>query len=310
MASVQILMAVYNGEEYLSAQIESILAQSYEDWELLISDDCSSDSSLKVVKKYCKVDSRIRLVLDGAHFGSAKAHFMALIREASAPYVMTCDQDDVWDSNKIELTLNEMRRHEDGEKPLLVCTDLRVVDQDLNQISPSFLAYSGMDASKLDFGYFLASCLVTGCTMMMNPPLLRLMQRPVNEGRIIMHDWWASLLAAATGEVIHMGCATISYRQHGDNSVGAEKFTIGRALSALDTKRETERASIAQAGELVRVFSDCLSADQRSQADAYLAIKNSSPVSRIALMNKAGIWRHGVLRNAATFLIFMTLGRC
>lgn len=125
-----------------------------------------------------------------------------------------------------------------------------------------------------------------------------------------MHDWWASLLAAATGEVIHMGCATISYRQHGDNSVGAEKFTIGRALSALDTKRETERASIAQAGELVRVFSDCLSADQRSQADAYLAIKNSSPVSRIALMNKAGIWRHGVLRNAATFLIFMTLGRC
>lgn len=170
MASVQILMAVYNGEEYLSAQIESILAQSYEDWELLISDDCSSDSSLEVVKKYCKVDSRIRLVLDGAHFGSAKAHFMALIREASAPYVMTCDQDDVWDSNKIELTLNEMRRHEDGEKPLLVCTDLRVVDQDLNQISPSFLAYSGMDASKLDFGYFLASCLVTGCTMMMNPP--------------------------------------------------------------------------------------------------------------------------------------------
>lgn len=141
MASVQILMAVYNGERYLDQQIESILNQSFQDWELLISDDCSTDRSLDVIRLYCERDSRIRLVLDGSHFGSAKSHFMALFRIASAPYVMTADQDDVWDTHKIELTLNKMKESEiKSSGPVLVCTDLRVVDQNLNLISPSFFA--------------------------------------------------------------------------------------------------------------------------------------------------------------------------
>ena len=306
--TVQILMAVYNGEEFLREQVDSLLAQTFGDWELLVSDDASTDGSLAILREYARRDARIRVVLEDERFGSAKRHFMALLRLADAPYVMTCDQDDVWDPDKVEVTLRAMREAEEGERPLLVCTDLRVVDGALREISPSFLAYSGMDASTPTFGYFLASCLVTGCTMMVNRPLLRLLQRPAHDESVIMHDWWASLIAAAFGEVIHLDRTTIAYRQHGDNSVGADRFTVRRALAALDDKRATERAAIAQAGEFRRVFAGKLDERRLSQLDAYLKVPTASPVARPALLTKAGVWRRGLLRNAGTLLVFMTLG--
>lgn len=306
---VQILMAVYNGEEYLREQIDSILAQTHESWELLVSDDGSTDGSLSVLREYARRDPRIRVVLEGEHYGSAKLHFMALLRLADAPYVMTCDQDDVWDADKVELTLSAMRDAEAGERPVLVCTDLRVVDRDLKEISPSFLSYSGMDAGKLDLGYFLASCLVTGCTMMVNRPLLDLLRRPVRDEAIVMHDWWASLVAAAFGTVIHLDRATISYRQHGDNSVGADRFTVRRALAALDDKRATAVAALAQAAELRRVFAGELDEGSLGQVDAFLRVPTVTPLARPALLTRANVWRRGLLRNAGTLLVYLTLGR-
>jgi glycosyltransferase involved in cell wall biosynthesis len=308
MAEVQILMAVYNGEEYLRAQFDSLRSQTFEDWNLLVSDDGSTDGSLGIINEYCSLDSRIMLVLDDAHFGGAKNHFMALLRLADAPYVMTCDQDDVWDADKVDVTLAAMKEAERlGERPLLVCTDLRVVDHDLNVLSPSFLEYSGMDASKRDMGYFLASCLVTGCTMMVNKKLLHLLQRPVDEDAIIMHDWWASLVAAAFGEVIHLNRATISYRQHGDNSVGAQRFSVARALAAIKEKTATESAAIDQASELRRVFAGELSEEQVAQISAIERTRAVAPIARIGLLSQAGVWRHGLMRNAGTLFAFLSI---
>lgn len=309
MSSVQILMAAYNGEEFLSAQIESIINQSYKDWELLISDDCSIDNSLAIIHDFCAKDSRIRVVLEGTHYGEARNHFMALLGEATAEYVMTCDQDDIWDANKIEITLAAMHKAEQDNSnlPLLVCTDLRVVNSDLDELAPSFLKYSGMDATKLNLGYFLASCLVTGCTMMINGRLLKLLQVPVNVNKIIMHDWWSSLVAAAFGRVIYVSSPTISYRQHNNNSVGANRFSTVSALKSLNQKRATERAAIQQASELLRIFNKLLNASQIAQIKAFIAIEKTIPLLRPALMSKADIWRHGILRNLGLLVTLCTL---
>ena len=307
MATVQIVMAVYNGERYLAEQIESLRAQTFTDWELLVSDDCSTDASLSIIKRYREADNRIKLVQNDQHYGRAKQHFMALFGLADATYVMACDQDDVWDADKIEITLKEMRAHEAGEKPVLVCTDLRVVDDKMNLISPSFLTYSGMDSSKRDLGYFLASCLVTGCTMMVNHYLLELLQEKANTDQIIMHDWWASLLASTFGEIVYIDRAAISYRQHGDNSVGATRFSILDSLKQIDLKRRTERAAIVQAGEFYRVFGASIPSAERAQIAAFLSIEQANPFLRIILMTRAGIWRRGFLRNAGTLLVFLTL---
>ena len=310
MAEVQILMAVYNGSDYLREQLDSLLGQTFEDWQLLVSDDASTDGSLAVISEYCERDPRIKLVLDGQHYGNAKQHFMALLRLADCPYVMTCDQDDVWDADKIELTLAAMKSEERKmERPLLVCTDLRVVDKDLNVLSSSFLKYSGMDASRRDFGYFLASCLVTGCTMMINHPLLELLQRPTNDNALIMHDWWASLVAAAFGEIIHLDRATISYRQHGENSVGADRFSVARALGAIKEKAATENQAIDQALEFARVFANELSARQQAQVHALCKARSAPVLCRVVYLTKAGVWRKGFMRNAGTLLAFMAIDR-
>lgn len=305
MAKIQILMAVYNGSEFLARQLESVLGQSFADWELLISDDCSTDNSLEIIESYCKRDRRIRLILDGIHFGNAKSHFMALLREANAPYVMTCDQDDVWNLDKIEVTLDAMMQHEIAGAPLLVCTDLCVVDKSLNVISPSMLSYSGMDADQTHFGYFLASCLVTGCTMMVNASLLKLLQMPVEVDQIIMHDWWASLVASAFGKVIYLKQATIQYRQHGDNSVGAFHIRLFNFFSVFKQKCEIEKAALKQAKEFKRVYGGLITVKLNNQLNAFLAIEDSGPLKKLVTLTKAKIWRSSIFKNIGTYFAFL-----
>lgn len=303
-------MAVYNGKPYLAEQLDSIIAQSFSDWELLVSDDNSSDGSIEIVQDYCKRDPRIHIVLQDEHYGSAKSHFMALTKEADAPYVMYADQDDVWDPDKISLTLKELKTAEmqgGVNPPLLACTDLRLVDNNLRPISPSLLEYSNMDASKLDFGYFLASCLVTGCTMMINRSLLLLLQEDCNEDHIMMHDWWASLVASAFGKVIYLNTQTISYRQHGDNSVGAVKFSLDAAIKSLKQRADVENAAITQAEELIYVYGDKLNPQRRRQAEALISARDKRPLGKFVALTKANAWRKGFMRNAATYLSFLMI---
>ena len=311
MAKVQILMAVYNGSAFLRDQINSIIGQTYTDWELLVSDDGSKDPSLTIIREYCDRDPRIRLCLEGEHYGSAKAHFIALTKIADAAYVMYADQDDVWDRDKIEITLDALTQQRENEQglPLLACTDLRVVDANMELIYPSMLEYSNMDASTLGFGYFLASCLVTGCTMTINRPLLKLLQEDCNTDHIIMHDWWASLIASAFGKVLFLDEQTISYRQHGNNSIGAVKFSFLSSLQKIKERRAVAESAIEQTYEFANVYGNRLPEDKHRQTIAMLQIKQSGSIGRIILLTKAKVWRKGIMRNAATLISFLLVER-
>jgi hypothetical protein len=140
-----------------------------------------------------------------------------------ASYFAFCDQDDVWFPNKIDLMMNEVRRLEGqfGETtPILVHTDLVVVDKKLNQISPSLLDHLYLNASRrrrLD--YLLFDNIVTGCALIGNRALLDL-TRPIPAG-IPYHDWWVALVAASCGVVSTVAEPTVLYRQHDGNLVGA-----------------------------------------------------------------------------------------
>lgn len=307
---VQILMAVYNGEKYLGEQIASIQNQTYKNWELLVSDDESSDASLEVIKAYASKDSRIKIVLAGKHYGSAKKHFFALTECATASYAMFCDQDDVWDSNKVELTLNAMRQaEENGNKPILVATDLRVVDEDLNLTSPSLKQHAGMTAARTTFGYFLSSALVTGCTAMVNRSLLDLVIIPKNDSVVMMHDWWLALLASGFGSVIYLDQQTISYRQHGDNSVGAYRPNLKHLIKEIKAKRRTENKTLAQAALFKELYYKNLPKKIANQLDAYLRIPKAGVIERIRLLRIANVWRDSFIQNVLTVYIFLTINK-
>lgn len=101
----QILLACYNGRSYLDAQIRSVLAQSEPDWQLLMRDDGSFDGTNAILRAWTQKDARrLCLLADHKATGGAMANFRLLAAASTAPYVMFCDQDDIWHPDKLQKT--------------------------------------------------------------------------------------------------------------------------------------------------------------------------------------------------------------
>ena len=134
---VEILLATYNGKKYLKQQLDSLLNQTFEDFKIIIRDDSSKDKTMDIIMEYKeKYPEKIKVIEDDVKCGSSVSNFMQLIKHATAPYIMFCDQDDYWLPNKIEISLKKMRQEEnDKNKPILIYTDYKVVDSNLNSIN-------------------------------------------------------------------------------------------------------------------------------------------------------------------------------
>jgi hypothetical protein len=166
---------------------------------------------------------------------------------------MFCDQDDVWLPDKVALTLAAMRdleaRHGEGQ-PLLIYTDLKVVDERLAVRAESFWRFSRIHPARLDrLPRVLMQNFATGCTVMINRPLARLALPIPPEAA--MHDWWLALVATRFGRTTPVGRATVLYRQHGRNDTGAARWSFWQGVSNLLFHRDRRRAAVVQqAGQI------------------------------------------------------------
>ena len=255
---IAILMATYNGEHFLQEQIESILDQSYTDWSLFIHDDGSSDGTNAIIDDYVvRYPEKIFRVL-GASCGCARDNFFFLMREVEADFYMFCDQDDVWMPEKVRKTYISMQDIDCGSNPALVFTELSVVDENRSMIAESMSDYQNLNCRDLSLNRLLIQNAVTGCTMMVNRALRDMMLKYNHIENIKMHDWWAGIIAAAFGEILFIDEPTIWYRQHEDNSVGAQNDnSLNYQLDRVKNK-ESMRYSLEltrlQARELVEAF--------------------------------------------------------
>ncbi|MER3478802.1 MAG: glycosyltransferase family 2 protein, partial [Leptolyngbya sp. ERB_1_2] len=108
--NVDILLATYNGADFLGEQLDSLLRQTYRDWQLLIRDDGSEDQTLNIIESYITSRSRqIYLFKDNHRALGAVGNFAKLIKYSQAEYTLFCDQDDVWLKEKLELSLKRMQ---------------------------------------------------------------------------------------------------------------------------------------------------------------------------------------------------------
>jgi glycosyltransferase involved in cell wall biosynthesis len=228
MVKINILLATYNGESFLSEQIDSILSQSNQDWSIIAHDDGSTDKTVEILKKYQTIaPGKITLIEDGFKSGGAKNNFHHLLHFSDAPYVMFCDQDDIWFEDKIEITLQRMLSEEEKtpQKPILVHADLNVVDKDLNTIALSMFDYQRLPREIGSLDEILAQNNVTGCTMMINRKAIDV-SLPIAH-TAIMHDWWiACKVVQHAGIVSFIPRSVIAYRQHDGNSVGSKKINL------------------------------------------------------------------------------------
>lgn len=222
-----ILMSTYNGERYLAEQLDSIIAQTYADWHLFIRDDGSKDGTKRIAEQYALADQRITLCEDNENIGAMRSFERLLTQYGDADYFAFADQDDVWMPDKLILSLDAMRSAEKEYPalPVVVHTDLQVVDSHLREIAPSFWDYGGIVPELLDDNiHFIAICnSLTGCAMIMNRAA-RQAVLPFNPD-VYMHDAWVALAVLhAGGKIIPVPQPTIQYRQHEDNVCGAQKY--------------------------------------------------------------------------------------
>lgn len=231
---IAILLATYNGEKYLVEQLDSIINQSYINWILYIHDDGSSDGTIAIINQYCDRYENIIYLPDLiAHRGAAQS-FMWLLEQVNADYYMFCDQDDIWLPNKIEKTYIAMQ-DKSMKTPVLIFSDLVVVDSDLNIINKSFWSYCKFEKLVDNSNYLKVLNYVTGCTMMINGKAKLVSLR---NKCLCMHDSWIAMCVLANKGVIHpINEKMTLYRQHGKNVLGATEYhfpihTLVKSLKA------------------------------------------------------------------------------
>lgn len=110
MPKVSIIMSTYNGEQYIAEAIESIISQTYRDWEFIICDDCSTDSTSDILEHYSSVDSRIKIITNTQNLKLAASLNMCL-KESRGAYIARMDDDDISDPCRLEKQVQFMDSH-------------------------------------------------------------------------------------------------------------------------------------------------------------------------------------------------------
>jgi len=230
---IDILLATYNGAAYLGAQLDSLLAQTHQNWRLLVSDDASSDDTLNIIDSYrARLGERLRLAPNPAPGQGVVGNFAHLmqvsLRDAWCHCAAFCDQDDVWLPHKLAVGLARLQAlalDAAENTPCMVHSDLTVVDAHLRTIHPSFVQHQRLDLAHSTTLTLLSINHATGCTMLVNRALLQAaLPLPPTA---IMHDWWCALLAERAAFIPE---ALVLYRQHGANQLGAKGRTLGQRL--------------------------------------------------------------------------------
>ena len=223
--SIDILLSTYNSEKHLEEQIDSIFNQTFTQWNLIIRDDGSIDGTLAYLNGLqAKYPDKIKLFVDNENVGVIKS-FEYLLTYSKASYIMFCDHDDVWLPNKIETTFSKMQELENEfpNLPILVHTDLTVVDKNFQIIHDSFWKFSKLDPKLLSNFDYLGVCNgITGCTMLMNRKAIDI-SLPISPNAT-MHDSWVGLCVSKLGKVGYVEDSTILYRQHEFNQIGATEI--------------------------------------------------------------------------------------
>jgi len=299
---ISILMAAYNGEKHISRQIESLLEQTYRDFKLYIRDDRSTDNTFTIIKEYAEKYPGIFFIEQNeVNTGGTKKNFLGMMIDHKNDYLMLCDQDDVWKPDKIETSLKlikEVEKEHGSSTPVLVHTDLTVVNDDLGVISSSYAKMSNKDFNKTSLNYVVALNNVGGCTAIYNRALADLLTA-VPES-FVMHDWWLSLTAAVYGKIGSLGESTILYRQHAGNEKGAKKVLspgyIYYVLTNLKTMKNLVNESYTQANSFIHMNRDRLSEENLELLTAYASIPHLSRLKKLHTVFKYKTFMHGTAR--------------
>ena len=231
---VAILLSTYNGERFLPAQLESLLEQTFEEWTLYWRDDASTDNSVALVEEFARTAGQGRCVqiqCTSTRLRPTTSYLTLLAavqnRLAESDMVAFADQDDVWLPDKLArgvAALHDLA----NQVPALYCARQMLVDEQLNPLGLSLRL-----TEPPGFPAALIQNVTTGCTLVLNRRAVALVANSTPPSASL-HDWWCYLVVtAAGGRLLTDDAATVLYRQHPANLIGAVNSMPRRAVAAM-----------------------------------------------------------------------------
>ncbi|MDM3282116.1 MULTISPECIES: glycosyltransferase family 2 protein [Citrobacter] len=286
--SVAILVCTYNGEKYLKSQIDSIRAQTHNNWVIYISDDGSTDSTRKIIEDcISEIGAERCKLIEGPRKGFAWNFINGIkLIPKKYRYYAFCDQDDIWLNNKIEKSIAALSCIIE-KIPAVYCSATLLVDENENYIGPS-----SKITKPLSFKNSLIQCVAGGNTMLFNLPAKKLIDRTPEDKIIPSHDWWIYILiTACDGKFIYDPIPTLKYRQHYNNLVGenrtlSAKFKRVRILFNGEFKKSVDANLI-----LLNDMHEILSPENKITVQRFIFLRTENFLSRIKQTIKLRLYR-------------------
>lgn len=320
---VSILLATYNGEKYLREQIDSLLNQTYQDFYLYISDDMSSDNTVSIIKEYvASYPKKIFFLKKEKPSGCAQGNFFYLLNNVQSDLYLFCDQDDVWTNEHVEIFVKKYVSLSEKEKniPILIHSDLTVVDSKLKIIHKSFLKRLGLPKEPLKRFYYQKNN-VTGCVMAINEQLKKIALHDYNLlisnlSNIKMHDHFFGLVSVIFGKKYFIDKSTNFYRQHENNVCGVDlkkRSIFDKILDIISFKKNSRKASlyIPKLNKIKNEIAFYISyfnnfddfTKEKKVMTEFLNLPKKNKLYRILFLIRYGLFDVGVYRNLILFYI-------
>ncbi|HAS3607711.1 TPA: glycosyltransferase family 2 protein [Vibrio cholerae] len=222
-----VILCTFNGDSFIDAQLESILLQEQRPKKIIISDDGSTDETIRIARDiFDKHGFENYQFVKGPMSGVVRNFFEAL-KYCTSEFVFLSDQDDIWVSSKVTIYLEKVKSLDlDSQIPQLYFSDANLIDECGQLFHNSFFGYQGIDPACIQDGSILYRNCVQGATILLNDSLRKEVLRSleiISCDSIAMHDWWIALLACSMGRAVFIEEKLIKYRQHRGNLVGAKR---------------------------------------------------------------------------------------
>jgi len=209
---VSVAMATYNGENFIAAQLDSIIQQTHKNIEIVITDDASSDKTVQIIKNFQGKYPLIQLFINNVNSGITKT-FEHSFKNCKGDFIAIADQDDIWELNKIETLLNEI-----GNEDAIYSNSL-LIDKKGQSLHKEFKSLMHLQ-SYYDGAPFLMGNCVPGHTILMKADFAKMIIPLPCE---MMFDRWISFCAASNNGIKYVDKPLVQYRQHESNAVGVGK---------------------------------------------------------------------------------------
>lgn len=306
MYKILILLSTYNGEKYIDEQIQSLLAQEGLDLQILIRDDGSTDRTINKLNHYKEMYPEKITMYTGPNLGVVASYFDLIeVCSDKFDFFAFCDQDDVWDSDKL---IEAVRLLESGfkQEALMYCSPTRMVTEDLSYLG----TWPQQPQKPLTMCNSIIENVAVGCTIVLNEKAMKLIKNnlPRTLSNVIMHDWWAYICISTFGQVIFDINSYIQYRQHSHNVLGGQVdnwFMKWNKRLRRFLKGENYKILSKQAREFVNCYHTILTTEQKTQIQSYLDALDRGILHRMLYTLRTPFYRQVFLDNIIHKLVYI-----